>query len=35
MAIHAIEKAQHLGGHVVACSDTTGYVHDPGALMWG
>ena len=28
VAIHTIEKVQQLGGHVVACSDTTGYVHD-------
>ena len=32
VAIHAIEKAQQLGAEVVACSDTTGYVQDPGAL---
>ncbi len=32
VAVHAIEKLQQLGGHVVACSDTTGYVHDPGGL---
>ena len=28
VAIHAIEKAHQLGGRVVACSDSTGYVHD-------
>ena len=28
VAIHAIEKVQQLGGTVVACSDSTGYVHD-------
>lgn len=32
VAIHAIEKLQQLGGHVVACSDTSGYVHDPDGL---
>jgi glutamate dehydrogenase (NADP+) len=32
VAAHAIEKLQQLGGHVVACSDTSGYVHDPGGL---
>ncbi len=32
VAIHAIEKVQHLGGHVVACSDTTGHVHDPDGI---
>jgi len=32
VAIHAIEKVQQLGGHVVACSDTTGYVHDPAGI---
>jgi glutamate dehydrogenase (NADP+) len=32
VAIHAIEKVQHLGGHVVACSDTSGYIHDPGGI---
>jgi glutamate dehydrogenase (NADP+) len=32
VAIHAIEKLQHLDGQVVACSDTTGYVHDPDGI---
>lgn len=32
VAIHAIEKLQQLGGHVVACSDTSGYVHDPAGI---
>jgi glutamate dehydrogenase (NADP+) len=32
VAIHAIEKVQQLGGHVVACSDTMGYVHDPDGI---
>jgi glutamate dehydrogenase (NADP+) len=32
VAIHAIEKAEQLGGRVVACSDTSGYVHDPDGI---
>jgi glutamate dehydrogenase (NADP+) len=32
VAVHAIEKAQQLGGRVVACSDTTGFVHDEGGI---
>lgn len=32
VALHAIEKLQQLGGQVVACSDTDGYVHDPGGI---
>ncbi len=32
VAIHAIEKVQQLGGHVVACSDTTGHIHDPDGI---
>jgi glutamate dehydrogenase (NADP+) len=32
MAIHAIEKVQQLGGQVVACSDTSGYVRDPEGI---
>ena len=28
VAIYAIEKIQELGGNVVACSDSTGYVYD-------
>lgn len=35
VAIHAIEKVQQLGGHVVACSDTTGHVHDPDGIDVG
>jgi glutamate dehydrogenase (NADP+) len=35
VAIHAIEKVQQLGGHVVACSDTSGYVHDPSGIDVG
>jgi len=29
VALHAIEKINHLGGVVVACSDSDGFVHDP------
>jgi glutamate dehydrogenase (NADP+) len=29
---HAVEKVQQFGGHVVACSDTTGRVHDPDGI---
>ncbi|MGH3266128.1 MAG: NADP-specific glutamate dehydrogenase, partial [Trebonia sp.] len=32
VAIHAIEKVQQFGGDVVACSDTSGYVHDPDGI---
>ena len=32
VAIAAIEKAQQLGAKVVACSDTSGYVHDADGL---
>ncbi|UZN02592.1 NADP-specific glutamate dehydrogenase [Cellulomonas sp. S1-8] len=32
VAIHAIEKAQALGGHVVACSDSLGYVVDEAGI---
>ena len=32
VAIHAIEKVQHLGGQVVACSDTSGHVRDPDGI---
>jgi glutamate dehydrogenase (NADP+) len=32
VAIHAIEKAQQLGGRAVACSDSSGYVHDPEGI---
>jgi glutamate dehydrogenase (NADP+) len=32
VAIHAIEKVQQLGGQVVACSDTSGYVRDPDGI---
>ena len=32
VAIHVIEKVQQLGGQVIACSDTSGYVHDPEGI---
>jgi glutamate dehydrogenase (NADP+) len=32
VAVHAIEKVQQLGGQVVACSDTGGFVHDPSGV---
>jgi glutamate dehydrogenase (NADP+) len=32
VAIHAIEKLQQLGGIVVACSDSRGYVYDPSGI---
>ena len=32
VAVHAIEKVQQLGGRVIACSDTTGFVHDERGL---
>lgn len=32
VAIYAIEKAQHFGAKVVACSDSNGYIYDPNGL---
>ena len=32
VAIYAIEKLQALGATVVACSDSSGYVHDPAGI---
>jgi glutamate dehydrogenase (NADP+) len=32
VAIYTIEKVMQLGGHVVACSDSSGYIHDEGGL---
>ena len=32
VAIYAIEKAQQLGGRVVACSDSSGFIHDPRGI---
>jgi glutamate dehydrogenase (NADP+) len=32
VAIYAIEKAQQLGARVLACSDSSGYVHDPDGI---
>lgn len=35
VAIYAIEKLQQLGGMVVACSDSSGFVHDKNGLDLG
>jgi len=32
VAIYAIEKAQQLGARVIACSDSSGFVHDPAGI---
>ncbi|GGI08146.1 glutamate dehydrogenase [Egicoccus halophilus] len=32
VALHAIEKAQQLGGRVVACSDSDAVLHDPDGI---
>ncbi|MEK4424860.1 NADP-specific glutamate dehydrogenase [Solibacillus sp. FSL K6-1523] len=32
VAIYAIEKAQHFGAHVIACSDSSGYIYDPEGI---
>lgn len=32
VALHAIEKAIQLGGKVVACSDSNGYIYDPNGI---
>lgn len=32
VAIYAIEKVQQLGGTVIGCSDSKGYLHDPAGL---
>lgn len=32
VSIYAIQKAQELGAHVVACSDSGGYIHDPQGI---
>jgi glutamate dehydrogenase (NADP+) len=32
VAIYAIEKVHHLGGRVVACSDSSGVVHEPAGI---
>jgi glutamate dehydrogenase (NADP+) len=32
VALHGVEKLQQLGATVVACSDSSGYVHDPAGL---
>ncbi len=32
VALNAIEKVQQLGGRVIACSDSGGFVHEPGGV---
>lgn len=32
VSIYAIEKLQQLGAHVIACSDSGGYIHDPQGI---
>ena len=32
VAIYAMEKAQHFGAKVVACSDSNGYIYDPNGI---
>ncbi|MDQ2621827.1 MAG: NADP-specific glutamate dehydrogenase [Actinomycetota bacterium] len=32
VAIYAIEKVQRLGGTVIGCSDSGGYIHDPDGI---
>ena len=32
VAVYAIEKVQQLDGRVIACSDSSGYVHDPDGI---
>src|SRR5690606_31854072 len=32
VAVYAIEKVHQLGGRVVACSDSDGFVHDPDGI---
>jgi glutamate dehydrogenase (NADP+) len=32
VALNAIEKVQQLGGRVIACSDSSGFVHDPDGV---
>ncbi|HEY8466228.1 MAG TPA: NADP-specific glutamate dehydrogenase [Solirubrobacterales bacterium] len=32
VAVHAIEKVTQLGGRVIACSDSSGFVHDPNGI---
>ena len=32
VAIYAMEKVEQMGGRVVACSDTTGVLHDPNGI---
>ncbi|UQZ36467.1 NADP-specific glutamate dehydrogenase [Paenibacillus sp. PK3_47] len=35
VSIYAIEKLQQLGAHVIACSDSGGYIHDPEGINLG
>jgi glutamate dehydrogenase (NADP+) len=32
VAIYAIEKLQHFGANVIACSDSSGYIYDPNGI---
>lgn len=32
VAIYAIEKLQHFGANVIACSDSSGYIYDPKGI---
>lgn len=32
VSTHAIEKAQELGAHVIACSDSSGYIYDENGI---
>jgi glutamate dehydrogenase (NADP+) len=32
VAVYAMEKVEQMGGNVVACSDTTGVLHDPAGI---
>jgi glutamate dehydrogenase (NADP+) len=35
VALHTIEKLQHLGAHVVTCSDSDGTIYDPNGIDLG
>ncbi|WP_370570226.1 NADP-specific glutamate dehydrogenase [Paenibacillus sp. JCM 10914] len=32
VSVYAMEKAQQLGAHVIACSDSNGYIYDPDGI---
>ncbi len=32
VAIYAIEKVQELGGKVITCSDSSGFIYDPEGI---